>query len=118
MNRKIKFRAWDGTVMHDETELKDFQVGQMLYHDCEIWELMQYSGLKDKSGVEIFEGDIVRHKKGLGIVEYSNAGTRFGARGSKAHYITGKPIAKMWSLLGCKVIGNVYQNPGLLKDIS
>lgn len=65
MNRDIKFRAWY------KTGKKMFKVGQLTYEpkDKEFigmsipyqpdFILMQYTGLKDKNGVEIYEGDII-----------------------------------------------------------
>ena len=67
--REIKFRAWDGSRMWDKTEiavgnndlfeiLNDHNAVELF---SEAFELMQYTGLKDKNGKEIYEGDIVRH---------------------------------------------------------
>ena len=71
--REIKFRAWDndGYMFHqEETEggmyfvmNKDPEFSYPLHHimcDRE-WTLMQYTGLKDKNGVEIYEGDILKY---------------------------------------------------------
>ena len=57
--REIKFRAWDAV---NKKIIGPFQVGSSL---SEIWPpQMQYTGLKDRTGKEIYEGDIVRYKWG------------------------------------------------------
>lgn len=108
--RKIKFRAWSNTakVMHPEWKKLDDENGEYI--------LMQYTGLKDKNGKYIYEGDIllcdwddVRYQPhNIGPVKWDteSACWDLGEGGSpwedsKSHF---------------KVIGNIYENPELLSD--
>ena len=82
MNREIKFRVWDvgNKEMLEVQELNfesTFYGGRIAirpdqyndYFDTEDMILMQYTGLKDKNGKEIYEGDIIRIKNSLIEIE-------------------------------------------------
>jgi len=116
--RTIKFRAWDkkqkkmfnnvstGTISiwDDNNEAKSI--------DCEF---MQFTGLLDKNGVEIYEGDFLEYQNpeaegGIYAVpelEYNNYDDLLGMFDSE------------WeddgSYSNIEVIGNLHQNPELLK---
>jgi hypothetical protein len=114
MMREIKFRAWDkacgGMVV---APWKLYLNGGVSIDGT--WAtadvvLMQYTGLTDRNGKEIYEGDIVKNESGLPIseVRYSVDLARFMLfRGFNG-----------WSLSGVEsvqVIGNIYENPDLLE---
>ena len=62
MNREIKFRAWDNVdFMSRQFTLQDVQERKIEFTlDCVV---MQFTGLKDSKGVEIYEGDILQSER-------------------------------------------------------
>ena len=106
MNREIKFRAWD------ELQKKMFPVLEMkLVINIPNMILLQFTGLKDKNEVEIYEGDIVRSDKGgLGKIFWDKEGARFKVEWYKEDKFTHLELL----VEACEVIGNIYENPELL----
>lgn len=68
----------------------------------------QYTGLTDKNGVKIFEGDIIKHKEMLFTVKYSTEQARFLALLPNGVF---NPIA----MKDCEVISNIHDNPELMR---
>lgn len=107
--REIKFRAWSlehNTMWHDIHKTTYFE--QFLSNDKRI--VMQYTGLKDKNGKEIHEGDIVvdhsdvDDKRRYQII-WENAGFEMQTK-----YLM--RMLRIGDFL--EVIGNIYENPELL----
>jgi len=109
MMRDIKFRAWDGKRMFDAFDLipeLNRPVGNITVGTFKPSTIMlQYTGMKDRTGKEIYEGDIVDTGQGL-IAPVTYHGGCFGVTNSEK----GRTIYST----GFEVIGNVYENPDLL----
>ena len=136
MNREIKFRIWDieNKEMLKVQELDfepTFYGGRIAirpdqyndYFDTEDMILMQYTGIDDKNGKEIYEGDIVRFYERynkieiIGAVRYNKACqfvVDFVFTEKENHWKTGKK--KGFAINNkCEVIGNDKENNYLLK---
>ena len=133
MTRELKFRAWDGKHIY---YLETMEPGNEVWIEPDVNDIMQFTGLKDKNGKEIYEGDVVlvpdtykdvvledgsgptepaNHlaavvfKDGSFGVEISESGEDF----KKGFY----PFAMVEYLIGAtefEVIGNLYENPDLV----
>ena len=128
MSREIKFRAWDkrSNCWEDFNDLKISKNGVVFDKDYdweeEVWydkadeehnfAIEQYTGLKDKNGKEIYEGDIVRYAD-----DYEeNAEVVFNDGGFQVEWPIN--IERLEGDITCmmEVIGNVHENPELLRD--
>lgn len=116
--RVIKFRAWyfkekrmiDWREMKDETETIDIYLEKRC---SDISEPMQFTGLTDKNGKEIFEGDIVE-KSGKYLIQWRDKEARFHVH--RLEDFQGFEWYKVLTVeLGtCEIIGNIHENPELL----
>lgn len=120
--REIKFRAWekdghysrDGkarmlTVDTHPSSLTSIISDICLGSEIRDSHVMQHTGLKDKLGVDIYDGDIIR-------VNRSTRDVRF-AKGSfiASHDEHCSTNLSAWDASDLEVIGNIYENPELLK---
>ena len=125
---KPKFRAWteEGKVMYydvypfkDDTLLLSYDEIAFDEVPASDFILMQSTGLKDKNGKEIFEGDIVKYEAGCNTVTeevaYDKNFAGFGVRDADIDIIfTFLQLADVVDLISLEVVGNIYQNPELL----
>lgn len=121
MSRDIKFRAWgknskeylgsssDGFNMEELSRL----AGQF-----KNWELEQYTGLTDKNGGEIYEGDIIEDTRGnFWVCHWSDTCSGWSFRQkfmSEDDFMASDDISQDW-LERSEVIGNIHENPELLE---
>ena len=132
MNREIKFRAWckkDGTMLDwltmSQTAFNRDDRYSLLYNILvnhkDYYEVMQFTGLLDKNSKEIYEGDIIQFaEKYFYLVKFEDgkfvgyhANNDWGKWGDL--YKLGEPGFDKYNYV---VIGNIYQNPELLKNPS
>jgi len=158
--RELKFKAWDKEAkemvyhltddimfcFNENTELEvrywscdpiDKNYGYWELLDCDI---LQYTGLKDSEGKEIYEGDIIKHKQGeqqkklyeyIGIIKFYDGSFFISTNGIRSNLLLSdiNGIGEiLWHYEGrygnpsyyyiakdFEVIGNIYENPELLK---
>ncbi len=106
--RIIKFRAWDlyNEKMIELGDLESIYLSKDL--DFANYEVMQYTGLKDKNGKEIYEGDILKCLDVSYLGDYEGNLIVFDSTNS---YIG---MSVELSSYRFKVVGNIYENPNLI----
>lgn len=127
--RELKFRLWDGkriinnsfSVHHNGKINRAEWVNYYDSNDDEDCVIMQYTGLKDKNGKEICEGDIVRHSpyrigafKDENSYEYRNKEIEWDAKNG-SWMVSGNYGWSLGIYCNIEIIGNIYENPELLK---
>ena len=138
MSREIKFRIWDKTFkkfLKDDYESKNvidrdgnlfMYVLSETFRDLYFYKLLknieisEYTGLKDKNGKEIYEGDILKYNfpydgrlKHISPVKFLETEASFGI---KDRYENEIPFYKIAANNYFEVIGNIYENEELLKS--
>lgn len=123
--RGLKFRAWDKLdkeFAHNIDCLLDISVAERVFAlDDEGGELIieQYTGLKDKKGKEIYEGDILRFKSGpksvVKFCEIKDSDCTYFYLGWASVQDGYEPMSLCEEAGFCEVIGNIHENPELLE---
>lgn len=121
-NRIIKFRAWDGKRMTTSGIMFNSSIGEV--ESAAGMPVMQYTGIIDKNGAEIYEGDIIQGSvRASGdyakyVVEwdktYSSFICGFIKRVSFGCETHNHPLGEL--RFDCEVIGNIHENPELLEQ--
>lgn len=120
-----RYRAWDkefkemvqvdALVFEEQIIKATYKNGNVVKEDLKNYVLMQSTGLTDKNGKEIFEGDILKvtdEHSWLEVVSFSE---------KKAMFVSkeiGFPESPLWELFNTvlfeiEIIGNIYENPEL-----
>lgn len=139
--RQIKFRAWDKElrIMNYGPEAKITFDGRIVLHsgpetiDRTCYELMQFTGLHDKNGKEIYEGDIlecrcdvikIKTNEPTGDIsikkykiEYQTEYSRFQTKNIKSDKFENLPNSQCVITQFYSVIGNEFENQELLDEV-
>lgn len=122
MEREIKFRAWcpKQLEMYDPFTLEEainFS-GPVLNRKDDV--IMQFTGLYDKHGKEIYEGDILKtvFNTGLGLLEKKGEMKWIQ---TSARFVIDSLVDSSWNFTENlaeqpEIIGNIYENPELLSN--
>ena len=126
--REIKFRAWDRKpkkMYYSEMEQFDDMLGFRFKHFEELDEppvYMEYTGIKDINGKEIYEGDIVTYRineagltqDDIGIIQIRDV--IFDCDCDEIIKVFSlDEYTPLFSNQKCKVLGNIYENPQLIE---
>lgn len=137
MNRIIKFRAWDKKKKSMEYDITGFECTDMVvdgvfidgdYHSLRDTEIMQSTGLLDKNGEEIFEGDVLKIDGGSNPV-FTEVSFNKGCFTIKAPWLNREHLElKAYTFFNeldknnvfkdcilTEIIGNIHDNPELLE---
>lgn len=130
--REIKYRAWHPGHPSDGENMKGIMI-QWGGFELKAWfftdnqsRLMQFTGLKDSKGTDIYEGDIVQYKNGdlsgyhkrIVVWNEERCAFKYNKQGrTKEETLSGKTATTPITQKRCgnhTIIGNIYENPELI----
>jgi uncharacterized phage protein (TIGR01671 family) len=118
--RTIKFRAWD-TRFNDMHYYADVRTWHLNTPDLEECTLMQYTGLLDKNGKEIYESDVLAYlnenspRNGVvkGYIVYDNGAFRLKRKNKEQSHLDTITVPSYQRTH--EVVGNIYEHPELIQ---
>jgi uncharacterized phage protein (TIGR01671 family) len=117
MSRVIKFRAWDKEKnrmyefdLYEYMSMREEAQDDLISYEARESGLMQFTGLLDKNGREIYGGDIIEYNNHREVVKFIFVDERSADGGDFCGYANGESYYKK-----CEIIGNIYENPELIK---
>ena len=126
--REIKFRAWDGKKFTDAKKLICFgdgctyetieANGAVIFLPKAYYKIMQYTGLKDKNGKEIYEADILSYyqpyakRTDIHTVKWDEGLACFALFEGEDRWLKECDWLKIKDI---EIVGNIYENPELIK---
>jgi hypothetical protein len=119
-SKEIKFKAWHKSdekmyEVYGFSKNQWFIKGKRFPMPPGALNLLQYTGLKDRNKLDVFEGDIVRCTRGCPheVIRIKEYGGTFSG-GMPAWYLSGIKAGYAWTGQE-EVIGNIFENPNLLE---
>ena len=119
--RELKFRAWADNHWTDfipTCRTHDEYNTNIIDNDSKSCGRIveQYTGLKDRNGKEIYEGDIIQERYGKTVVEFSTEDIGSCGCCVPSFFGSGFLVTRNDNPENCEVIGNIHENPELLEE--